>query len=615
MDYVESLARSLMLVADVDLEKALKSLTRPKGGQADICSTLAFTIAKEKKQNPSDLAKRWAEIGDWPGSIKKAEAVGPYLNFSLEDEFWAGLLNRYAQSGQKSLDNGKRAIVEYPSVNPNKPWHVGHLRNALLGDCIANILDVAGFDVKRIDYIDDLGLQVAQSVWGQKNLQEQDFADGLKKLDHVIGRQYVQVAKEVQRPEVEKEVRELLKKLERQDGKIAEDAREVVEDIVRAQYETAFLYGVYHDALIFESDIMNTIFEQGMQKIRESEGIVLEKEGKNSGCLVVRLEGQRGFEGLENADKVLIRSDGTATYTGKDVAFQMFKFGLIENRFRFREFVRQPDSSIAYMSSKDGERMDIGSADVVVNVIGIEQSYPQQVISAVLDRMGHSKEAKNSIHLGYEHVVLPEGRFSGRSGTWMKKEGGGIGFSADELLEEVRTRAKEKITAEYTDEEKIGIAESVSLAAIRFSFLRTSANQKIVFDYDKALSLAGDSGPYIQYAYARAHQILDKAKEQGVHEIEIAGDYGFNEQEVDMCRKVLEFDEVIKTCAQNYQVHPMCEYALEIATRFNRFYTTTKVLSEMDDRIRSQRLCEVRAYLNLLERTMCLLGIPRLERM
>jgi arginyl-tRNA synthetase len=618
MQYIDSIAESLAQVSRVDVQEARESIGRPKGGQADLCTTLAFSIAKKRGDNPAMLAKKWAGEGKWPAFVKKAAAVGPYLNIEFSNAFWADFLNQIVEGKiEKPVGKRKRAIVEYPSVNPNKPWHVGHLRNALLGDVISNILGYCGLEVQRIDYIDDLGLQVAQSVWGQKNLEAPQIPQGLEKyankLDHVVGWQYVEVAKRVQDPQVEKQVRGMLKALE-EGGEQAEESRKVVENILRAQYQTAMDFGVYHDALIFESDIVREIFDIGMEKIKKSKSVVLEKEGKNAGCWVVRLDGERGFVGLENADKILIRSDGTATYTGKDVVFQMYKFGLVQKDFRYLEFIKQRDSRIAYMSSKKGEKKDFGDADVVVNVIGVEQSYPQQVISAVLKKMGYQREAENSIHLDYEHVVLPEGRFSGRSGSWMKKDGG-PGFSADELLWEVRKIAKEKITADYGEGEKERISQAVALGAIRFSFLRTSSNQKITFDYERALSLSGDSGPYIQYAYARALHIIQKAEEMNLEIEKMPTDYAFNEDEIKLVRAELSFGEMIDGCVQYYQVHPLCDYTLELATLFNRFYTTTKVIAETDDRVRSQRLFQLRAHVEMLSKCMDLLGIPKIKKM
>jgi len=613
----EELADSLSQTSGAKFEDAFSSLCAPKGAQADWCSTLAFSLAKTQKANPVALATKWANEAKWPKFVSRAQASGPYLNFYFAKNFWGKIVGQISKS-KKPTGKKQKIIIEFPSVNPNKPWHAGHMRNAILGDSLANVLSKCGYDVQRIDYIDDLGLQVAQSVWGEKNLPyansqsaDEKFA---KKTDHVFGRQYVQVAKRIEEPQVNAQVRALLKKLEEGEGEEALQARKTVEKIVGAQYETAFMLGIYHDALIFESDIVRDIFAQGLEMIKKSGVLVLEEQGKNAGCWVVRLQGASGFEGLENADKIMIRSDGTATYTGKDVAFQLYKFGLLKNRFSFCEFIAQPNGKVAYMTCRKGEKMKFANAQTVVNVIGAEQAYPQKVICAVLERMGYVNEAKNSIHLAYEHVVLPQGKFSGRAGTWMGAQGE-MGFSADELIDEVIKRARERINVEYNDEQKDKIAHAVGCGALRFSILRPSANQKIVFDMDRALSLSGDSGPYVQYAYARAFGIMAKAKEAGMKIKVPDAKYQYSEQETELLRFMLSWNDTLDSCAKNYQVHPVCEFAIGLAGAFNKFYTTSPVLNEKDEKKKSARLAIVYASSCLLAQCMEVIGIERLEKM
>ncbi len=626
-DWKAELASALALAAGVTPEVAKASLLLPSTPLADHCSNLAFTQAKEKKLNPVQLAAGWAAAGKWPSFVERAEAAGPYLNFHFAPHFWATLLASAAYGGH--LGHGEplaqKVLIEFPSVNPNKPWHVGHLRNAILGDSLARLLAASGRTVERMDYIDDLGLQVAQSVWGKSHLPSQPAPAGslfANKLDHQLGWQYVEVAKQITKPEVDVYVRAILKQVEEGDEPVASEARRLVEACVRAQYETAFSFGIYHDVLIFESDIVRTIFKEGLAKIIASGAAEKETTGKNAGCLVVRLAGQPGFEGMENADKILIRSDGTATYTGKDVAFQLWKFALLADKFFYSPFMKQPNGQTAYMSAsaRDSSRqtypMPFARAQEVVNVIGAEQAYPQKVIAAVMRQMGYSAQADACIHLAYEHVVLPAGRFSGRAGTWMAGGEGGPGFTADELLHEMKERAAEKITADYSPQEKKIIADGVAVASIRFWFLRPSAMQKITFDYEKALSFTGDSGPYIQYAYARAGRILEKGRVAGLAPKIPSPEYKFNEKEIALLRLLLRMRTVIKHGADKHQVHPIADFALETAARFNEFYSTTPVLAdEVSPADKTARLMMVAAARKLMGESMDILGLPRLEKM
>ncbi|VVB56914.1 Arginine--tRNA ligase [uncultured archaeon] len=652
-DWQAELAQALAKCAGVSLETASHSLLPPSTPVCDWCSNLAFSEAKQQKTAPAKLAAEWAAKKEWPSFVQKAEAVGPYLNFHFSSSFWSALVHSSISDARWGLlpNLPLKALIEFPSVNPNKPWHVGHLRNAVLGDSLARLLSAAGRTTERMDYIDDLGLQVAQSVWGemQKNSGADTAASSSpfsQKFDHVLGRKYVWVAGQIDKAHVDNEVRAIVKQMEEGREPIASQARALVENCVKAQYETAFSYGIYHDVLIFESDIVRTVFQEGLEKIKASGAAVMETEGKNAHCLVVKLQGEPGFEGMENADKILIRSDGTATYTGKDVAFQMWKFGLLNDTFVYSPLLVQPNRQTAYMSSnskKQGEGpapshqpvssypMPFARAQTVINVIGAEQAYPQKVIAAVMRKMGHEEEASACIHLAYEHVVLPEGRFSGRKGTWMSKSAQGagdsgpasagglpssLGFTADELLDEMNRLALEQIKAEYSDAEKQSISKAVAVAAIRFWFLRPNAGQKITFDYERALSFSGDSGPYVQYAYARASRILEKGQEAGLAPSAPGADYALNEKELALARLLMRWPQILEASASKHQIHPIADFTLEAAGKFNEFYTTTPVLSdEVSPAQKAARLAEVAAARALIGRGMDILGLPKLEKM
>ena len=593
--------------AGVSESEALASLELPKNEFGDLACTIAFTLAKAQRKNPLALASEIAGKVKKHGFIEKAEANGPYINFYFNEGHYAAEAGELLKLGEKYGAGSARGkvLVEFPSVNPNKPWHIGHLRNALLGDSVASILSFTGYNVEREDYIDDLGLQVAQSIWGYFHISSD--ARG-QKFDHWLGEEYVEVAKKMEDKKTEAEVREILKELEHGESGNAEKAREIVERCVKAQYETAFNFGIYHDVLIFESDIVRTIFKEGLEAIKKSGAVVLEKEGKNAGCLVAKMEGKE-FEGMESADKILIRSDGTATYTGKDVAFHLWKFGKLKNKFKYSEFMLQPNGKKCYKTSVKGTEMAYGSSDKIVNVIGMEQAYPQKVVAEILRKMGYKKEADGYVHLAYEHVWLEDEKFSGRQGTW-------IGFTADELLDEGTKRAAEKIKKEMTEEEKAKVSKAVALAAIRFSFLRTTPEKKIIFKWDDALSFEGDSGPYVQYAHARATRILEKAKEAGVSIPKKPGKFSLNKEEKSLLNLLARFPETVARSSRDCRTHYVCDYLLEVASMFNKFYNTSPVLAEgVSPELRAQRLLIVEATRTVLSNGLLLLGIEPLEKM
>lgn len=597
------IAETLAEVSGAGKERCLASLETPKNNFGDLSSRVAFDLARELKKNPAGIAKEIAGKMPKHKYLEKVSAAGPYINFFFSPEFYC----RIAEEAARNRDYGKGAgkkgktIVEFPSVNPNKPWHVGHLRNAVLGDSAVRILEFAGNEVEAMDYIDDLGLQVAQSLyWYLK--QGENKPTG--KFDHFIGEQYVRVAAEMeQNPGTASAVRELLKKMEEGEPKIASSARLFSENVVLAQYETAFSLGIYHDVLVFESDIIRNIFREGLEKLKKSRAIHLEKEGKNAGCWVVQL-GEK-YREMKDDQKIMIRSDGTATYTGKDLIFQLWKFGLLSGDFTYSEFIRQPNGKIAYKTGQKGKKMKFGHAARVINIIGVEQSYPQAVIKDTLAALGYEKEAAGLVHLAYEHAALPEGKFSGRAGTW-------LGYTVDEFIEEAKEKAKEKIQKEMSGKEKDEIAAKVAAAAIKFSFLRTTPEKKIIFEWDKALSMEGDSGPYLQYAYVRTLGILNK---WGGKVAELKAKGVMNEDEKAVLRQIALFSEIVEKAAADLRPHYIADYALELATLFSKFYTRNPVLNAESEMEKEKRLAIVAATANTMKNALYLLGIEAPERM
>jgi arginyl-tRNA synthetase len=602
------LAALLAEASGAGRDVALASLEPGRVG--DVSCKLAFMLAKEKNENPASLAAAIAARLARSPLVEKAEASGPYINFYLSGKAYSRLLSDVlAKKGRYGTGRKKagKAVIEFPSVNPNKPWHIGHLRNAVLGESVARILEFDGYSVERMDYIDDLGLQVAQSLWGFLNYDSKPVG----KFDSWLGQQYVGVARKFEEDaSVMEDVRDTLKSLEEGDNDIARAGRMLAEDCVRAQYETAAAFGVQHDVLIFESDIMRTIFREGIKRIEENSAVVLETQGKNEGCLVVKLgeEFEKEFGKMENPDKVLIRSDGTAVYTGKDVIFHLWKFGKLRSRFRYEQFMKQDGGRTAYKTSQspDALEMGFGSAARVINVIGVEQKYPQRVIAEIFRRLGMDEAAAGLQHLSYEHVGLPDEKFSGRKGTW-------VGFTADELLAEARARVLDKIKLDVPEEEKKRIAHLVGVAAIKFSFLRTGSEKRITFKWDEALSMEGNSGPYVQYACVRASGILSKAKAQD-GKPEIRSD-SYNESEKRLLKKLSLFSEMVARSSKDLAPHHLAQYVLELAADFTAFYGSSPVLNAENPETRDTRLAITLATGTVIRNALGLLGIECPERM
>ncbi|MBD3209961.1 arginine--tRNA ligase [Candidatus Micrarchaeota archaeon] len=598
---MDEIAGAVAEAAEIPAGEARQTIEMGRFG--DLSSRAAFVLAKNKKENPAKLAQEISKKIKKPESVEKVEASGPYINFFFSNSAFASILSEILEKGEdygRGSRKKKKAIIEFPSVNPNKPWHVGHLRNALLGDSIARTLEFNGYQAERMDYIDDLGLQVAQSLWGFLNYDSEPAG----KFDAWLGEQYVGIAKRFEEEkEVVKGVRDTLQAMEEGDNQIAAAARDMAEKCVKAQYQTAFDFGIYHDVLVFESDIMRTLFEDGVELLKQSDAVFHETEGKNAGCWAVRFPPDSEFGKMENPDKVLIRSDGTAVYTGKDVIFHLWKFGKLQDKFRYSPFIDQPGDSTAYMTSPEGEDMEFGGSDRAVNVIGVEQKYPQKVIVQVLNKLDFAEEAEKLHHLSYEHVALPEGKFSGRRGTW-------VGYTADDLLEEAREKVLERIKLDVPEKERQEISKVVGAGAIKFSFLRTSSEKRITFKWEEALNMEGDSGPYLQYAYVRTKGILRKSEETPAAEA-----IEFSQEEKQLLKRLTQISEVSARCGRELAPHHLAQYALDISTDFSRFYTTSPVLGAESESVRKTRLAITRATSIVLRNTLNLMGLECPERM
>lgn len=595
------------------------SVPPKEASAADFSCSIAFELARERRQPPAKIAAELAagiDISKYP-LIEKVEAAGGYLNFSVKK----GELFRRAVSA--ALDQGKdygslaarqeAVLIEFPSVNPNKPWHIGHARNGVLGDTLARVFQAAGRQVTRLDYIDDLGLQVAKVYWGTKNL-----SSGLQagqKRDLALGLLYVDVEKAAGDPKVEEQIRGIMHGMEKGVQPVAGEARALAEECVRAQYQTAYRLQVFHDLQVYESDIVGAgLFSRALDRMLRS-GIVSRAEaGDKAGCIVCNVAGMPGFENLTDPDVVLVRSDGTATYAAKDIAFHMWKFGLAENPFKFSDFEAQPNGATVRKSSAEGEHVKLPEYSVAVNVIGAEQAHPQRLVQSILGGLGFAAEAANLYHLSYEHVWLPEGKFSGRKGTW-------VGFSVDEVLDEAVSRARaevEKRNPNLPEEEKAKIAEAVGVGAVRYVLLKYAPEKKITFRWEEALSFEGDSAPYLQYALARCKRILEKAGKapEAPEDLE-----SLEEAEFELAKQIAMLPSVVGKVAGSLkkevwgtrtELPRIPEYCYELATRLSSFYTKCRVLGSEHE---ARRLALVQAAYWALHSSLGLLGIPVVERM
>ena len=610
LEWLKESIKSAYPGAKISDDESSFSISSKKSQYGDLGSSIAFRISGIMHAAPKEVAEKLAENAHRGRFISKLIPVNGYINALLDrKEYCAAVITRVVEEkegyGSFRPERREKVIVEFPSVNPNKPWHIGHLRNALLGDSISRLHEFCGYSVEREDYIEELGLQMAVILWGLKHESKETG----KKYDQFLGELYVRFNKEMEEKKAQGEVNALLKEMETTGSKEWETARELAERCVRAQYETAFAYGVYHDVLIWESDVLRArLLEKALAMLEEKGVTEKPEDGEFRDCIIIRP--RRDGSGPV---KVLIRSNGAPTYVAKDIAFHMWKLGIIKSEFLYKEFVEQPNSKYAYTTAELGKPMDFAGADSAINVIGSAQKYPQEILKNAIAEIGGASFSDKIRHLAYGEIELAEGSLSGRTGGWI---GADRNYTADDLLGEMRKKATETIkdldeSAGSAEKEKI--AGKVALSAIKFEFLKVDPEKKVIFDWLRALNFDSNSGPYCMYTYARASRILERAgslhleiKKEIFEKLEL-------EEEFDIIKLIGHAGDTVKHAQREMRPNVIADYALDLSIAFSRFYEKANVLNSGE--LMLPRILIVIAFRQTLYNMLWLLGIEAIGRM
>ncbi len=620
----------------------------PRRSLGDLAFPAGLHLAKQLKQKPREIAATIAAGLVWPPAVLQARIEGAgYLNVFLARSAFAGqLLAAKAPADPEPVPPtvvpAGKVIVEHTNINPNKAAHIGHLRNAVLGDVLARALAHLGFPVEVQNYIDDTGVQLADVVVGCIDLRALTWADVdalPEPFDYFCWDLYSEVGRFYEAdPERLALRRETLHALEQDRGPRALMGRLIAQRVVRRHLATMARLGITYDLLTHESDILHLeFFARAFAQLKASGAIILEEAGKNRGCWVMPLAQSAEFAGLEDPDKVIVRSDGTVTYVGKDIAYQLWKFGLLGCDFAYRE---GPELGLWETTAKDGAAVHppFGGATRVINVIDARQSYLQKIVRAGLAALGHAEPAANSTHFAYEMVSLSRATaqqlgFLDADDDRGKNDGGkslemsgrkGIGVKADDLLDQVEAKCCANVSARHPDLDPAAVAalaHPIAVAAIRFFMVKATTTRGIAFDLDEALSFEGETGPYLQYSQVRQRNICRRlaaanlATAVSADEVRALAPELWADDLWDLVLSVAQTSEVVEKAVETLELSLIARHALELAQKFHAVYHRHPILNEPQPELRAVRLAATQIFADGLAAILALLGIEVPERM
>ena len=615
----------------IDLAVAIEEPRQSEFGEMAV--PVAFQLAKQLRQAPRKIAQELAnEIGPIAGVGAMEVAGNGYLNIRLDRGAYASAL--LAGEAATPSGSGGKLIVEHTNINPNKAAHIGHLRNATLGDTFVRMLRARGETVEAQNYIDNTGVQVADVVVGFHYLEGKGpaevrlmLADPAVRFDYYCWDLYAHTTAYYQDHAEALDWRaETLHAIEAGSGELAELGDIVADAIVRAHLATMLRLDVEYDVLPRESEILHLHFwAAAFELLKERKAIYLETEGKNAGCWVM--------PGLSEEGKVIVRSGGTVTYVGKDIAYQLWKFGLLGKDFYYRPFQRYADGRVLWVTSDTPNQEpapEFGHATRVYNVIDARQSYLQDVVCAGLRALGYERQAEESVHFSYEMVALshrccadlgislsdedrerPYVEVSGRKGR---------GVKADDLMDTLISKALDEVAARHPDyppEERKRVAEQIAIGALRYFLLKFTRTSVIAFDLQEALSFEGETGPYLQYAAVRARNILRKLEERGEQLPDFAAELKgeamgrqlASEDAWQMLLSASKADAALEKAVAAGEPAHVAKYAFSLAQAFNNFYHQYPVLQEPNREKKVFLLWMTDFFRRQLERTAAILGI------
>jgi arginyl-tRNA synthetase len=647
----------------------------PKLAMGEAASPLCFELAKQMRKPPRALAQEIANsLKPVPGVARIEVAGGGYLNFFFDRaNFFRAACEEAGHESALPVANAPKTVVEHTSINPNKAAHIGHVRNAVLGDTFARLLRHAGRRVEVQNYIDNTGVQVADVVLGFLHLEKKSLAEiktlaAGPKFDYLCWDLYTRVTQWLAEDKSRLELRnQTLKEIEEGHGDTAKAGEVIATAIVHCHLRTLDRLGIDFDLLSQESEILHLKFwDAAFKMLKERNAIQLATSGKNAGCWVMQLPSQRdaaddeSSAAAENSEakpeeppeeseaKIIVRSTGTVTYVGKDIAHHLWKFGLLDRDFHYQRFHKHPDGHEAWVTSSDCDdpgAPSFGHAHDVFNVIDSRQAYPQQVVVAGLRALGYDEEADHLKHFAYNVVALTP-RCAQEMGYEIPAEDAkkqyvdvsgrkGQGVKADDLLDRLETSARAEVDSRHPESpetERAAIGHAIAIGALRYFLLRFTRSTVIAFDFEDALSFEGETGPYVQYAVVRVNGILRKGAEldpdigaensrnterlkSGVLDVApfLAAPAGDDLWDIILLAGSLDSRMEFAISAQEPAI--LARFAFELAQAFNVFYHKHHILSEKDAEKRAFLLLITALVREQLVTTLGIMGITAPEKM
>ncbi len=628
----------------------------PRVDLGEYALPLAFELAKKLRKAPRKIAEEIvAGIGEIDGFEKFAVAGAGYINAYLKRGLMATSLAEDETPGSEIPDG--KVLVEHSSINPNKAAHVGHLRNAILGDTFVRLLRFSGRKVDVQNYIDNTGVQVADVVVGFLHIQEKSHAEIEQltrepRFDYYCWDLYARASAWYQEDNQNLQVRsQTLHDIEQGDTESAAIADLISVAVLKRHLETMDRLDIEYDFLPRESEILKLHFwDAAFEKLKAGGVLFFEDKGKNKGCWVMRRGGTAQSNEHSNADsgdaaddavseedqKVIVRSNGTVGYVGKDIAYHMWKFGLLGRDFEYCKFYRYPNGHDCWISSTEGlpDHPHFGGVAEIYNVIDARQSEAQNTVVDALRGLGYNDQANHYTHFSYEMVALTP-RCAAELGYELSEEDTkrpyievsgrkGFGVKADDLLDRLIASAKAEVDSrhpEVNESERSTIAAQIAVGALRYFMLKFTKQSVIAFDFKEALSFEGETGPYAQYAVVRATNIFRKAgiEFKGIEE-DVASyvstpelDTYLNGSDTDdlwalwlaASKTSYVIDQAIVTTEPAY----LAKHAFQLAQLFNVFYHQRPVLGELDEQRKKFLLATVFVVRRELTRILSVMGI------